>query len=275
MSIIMPAYNAGNFLTEAIDSVFTQTWENWELIIIDDGSTDDTPTILKGYVDPRLRVIQQVNAGVSAARNVGLDVAQGEFLMFLDADDRLPADAIANRAGFLDAHPEVDIVNGAVDVTSNGRLLRQYRPDLTAGLLLDRLARLEEGVFFSVNYMIRREKVGNHRFPEGLSHCEDLIFFLSLAHDKNLCYGAVDDIIYEYRIQPGSAMSNLDGLERGYLALLECASSLSRVNSDMYRFLERRVSAIMVKSWLRRGRVDRALSVLRRIGKASSTPAVS
>ena len=90
-SIIVPVYNVGIYLDDCVDSVLSQTHSNWEAIFIDDGSTDDSGKILDGYAvkEPRIRVIHRQNQGVSAARNAGIDVAKGEYLLFLDADDAL------------------------------------------------------------------------------------------------------------------------------------------------------------------------------------------
>lgn len=262
ISVITPVFNGQSFLEGAISAMRAQTCRDWEWIIINDGSTDGTAALLERLDDPRIQILHQANAGASAARNAGLDRARGAYITFLDADDLLPADALALRATYLDAQPDVDIVNGGVRVTSDAHLLRHYHPDLDQGPLLDRLARLQEGVFFNVNYMLRRAVIDDHRFPEGLSHCEDLIFFLTLAHDKALRYGAIPDIIYEYRVQPSSAMSNLDGIEQGYLELIRHSQAMPGLSPATRHAQMRRVRRILVRSWLRRLRPDRAAGAL-------------
>jgi glycosyltransferase involved in cell wall biosynthesis len=87
VSIMMPAYNAERYIGQAIESVLAQRYTKWELIVVDDGSTDGTPGILAQYHDARIRVIHQANAGEAGARNVALQAAQGEYVAFLDADD--------------------------------------------------------------------------------------------------------------------------------------------------------------------------------------------
>lgn len=88
ISVIVPTYNCGEFIAEAIDSILKQTRPPQQIIIVDDGSTDDTELVVRRYTDRRIEYIKQKNAGVSAARNVGLSMANGEFVTFLDADDR-------------------------------------------------------------------------------------------------------------------------------------------------------------------------------------------
>lgn len=269
ISIITPAFNGERFISGLAASVNAQSTFDWEWIIVNDGSTDGTAALLDGLTDPRIRVVHQANAGASAARNTGLAQARGAYVTFLDVDDRLPPNSLQCRADYLDAHPDVDIVNGGVRVTSQGQELRQYRPDLAQGQFLERLARLDEGVFFGVTYMLRRSCIDHHEFPVGLGHCEDLIFFLTLAHDAKLRYGAVEDVIYEYRIQPGSAMSNLDGIESGYSEMIRHSSKLRDISLDARRDQMRRVRRILVRSWLRRMRPDRALAALVRVCRAA------
>lgn len=93
-TIIIPAYNTGNAIRKCIDSIIAQSYSDWELIIVDDGSKDGTPAIIDDYAqrDPRIRAIHISNGGVSNARNVGLDHAQGEYVMFVDSDDWIEPD---------------------------------------------------------------------------------------------------------------------------------------------------------------------------------------
>lgn len=90
VSVVMPVYNAGIFLKDAVNDVLHQTYGNFELICVDDGSTDQSPAVLRYFAeqDERIKIIRQENKGAGAARNVGMDAAQGEYLLFLDADDR-------------------------------------------------------------------------------------------------------------------------------------------------------------------------------------------
>jgi len=106
VSIIIPAYNASGVIAEAIQSIQSQTWQNWELIIINDGSTDHTEDVVSQYLaDPRIVYSKQENMGCSAAKNTGLALASGQFIQYLDADDLLSADKIAEQVGVLSANP--------------------------------------------------------------------------------------------------------------------------------------------------------------------------
>ena len=104
VSIVMPCYQNGGTLARSVRSVQAQTFADWELIAVDDGSTDDTLAQLNtlAAAEPRMRVIHQENGGVSAARNAGIGAAQGDWLFFLDADDQLTEDALSFLLGLTD-----------------------------------------------------------------------------------------------------------------------------------------------------------------------------
>lgn len=141
VSIIMPAYNASAYIAEAIQSVLDQAWTNWELIIVDDGSTDDTLQIAQRFAtkDNRIQVYHQSNQGGCVARNEALKHITGDYVQYLDADDKLDAKKIANQL-------EMDIdedtllygtclrlcVNGDIVPSSMDRLYIDYRPALNA-----------------------------------------------------------------------------------------------------------------------------------------------
>ena len=102
-SIIIPAYNAERYISEAIESVINQTYTNWELIIVNDGSTDNTEKIAQSYAqkDSRITYITQENKGVSVARNIGYNASKGDYLGFLDADDYWLPDNLDEKINYF------------------------------------------------------------------------------------------------------------------------------------------------------------------------------
>jgi GT2 family glycosyltransferase len=108
VSVIIPTYNRRNFLLEAVDSVLAQTYEDYELIVVDDGSSDGTEETLQRYGE-QLQYLYQANQGVSAARNRGLELAQGEFISFLDSDDLWMPKKIELQVACMDEHPDCQI----------------------------------------------------------------------------------------------------------------------------------------------------------------------
>lgn len=110
VSIIIPTYNRAEILTKSIQSVLSQTFGDFELIVVDDGSTDNTYELIKD-LDPRIKIIRQQNQGVSAARNNGLKVSQGKYIAFLDSDDEWDPFYLEACISFLENHPEENVIN--------------------------------------------------------------------------------------------------------------------------------------------------------------------
>src|SRR5918998_3304628 len=125
VSVIIPCYNQGRFLSEAIESVLAQTYPHVETIVVDDGSTDDTSNIAARYSG--VRCIRQGNQGLAAARNTGLGESKGGYLVFLDADDRLLPNALETGLECLKAHPECALAYGHCTlITVDGSFLKQW-----------------------------------------------------------------------------------------------------------------------------------------------------
>lgn len=110
VSVIIPCYNHGGYLSQAIESVLNQTYSNVEIIVIDDGSVDDTALVAKKY--EKIKYHHQQNQGLSASRNKGLELSKGDFIVFLDADDWLLAEAVSQNLQMLQLHPGVALVSG-------------------------------------------------------------------------------------------------------------------------------------------------------------------
>jgi glycosyltransferase involved in cell wall biosynthesis len=110
VTILVPVYNGALYVREALDSALAQDFDGVEVIVVDDGSTDDTAAIVEAT--PGVRLLRQENRGPAAARNAGLEVARGEFIAFLDADDRIPPTKLRSQVGYLQAHADVGCVLG-------------------------------------------------------------------------------------------------------------------------------------------------------------------
>ncbi len=106
VSIVVPLYNKGKYVARALDSIFAQTYQDFEVIVVDDGSTDSGPDVVRRYTDPRIRLIRQSNAGPGAARNRGVAASRGSVLAFLDADDEWFPEFLQRSVGALDRCPE-------------------------------------------------------------------------------------------------------------------------------------------------------------------------
>jgi glycosyltransferase involved in cell wall biosynthesis len=204
VSVIMPAYNAERFIAEAIESVLAQTYPHWELIIVDDGSTDTTPDIVVRFNDPRIKVIRQANKGEGGARNTGLDVAQGEFIGFLDADDAYLSNALTDFVWFFNNRHEFDVAISD-GYMCNDRLqplmrISEHRVRCHAGRVLEPLV-LHPTVVSQPVCMAARSSVLQAyriRFDEELRYGVDWDFWTQLARVTN--FGILDRITGLYRV---------------------------------------------------------------------------
>jgi glycosyltransferase involved in cell wall biosynthesis len=205
VSVVIPTYNRAHTVLDAIRSVLAQRFTDLELVVVDDGSTDDTPARIAGIADPRLRYLRGRHAGVSAARNLGVRGSSGALVAFLDSDDRWDPDKLACEVDFLDRHPEVDAVftdlekrHGADVYPSfmrqtavfSLRLGGAAHPD---GLVLSPremwLCLLEEVPIKPSALTLRRsafDRVGG--FDETWSSSEDWEFLLRLARAHRFAY---------------------------------------------------------------------------------------
>lgn len=128
VSVLMPVYNASEFLRQAIDSILNQTFKDFELVLINDGSTDDSEKIIKSYNDSRIRYYHQKNAGVAASLNRGIALVTGEYIWRHDADDISLPDKLEKEIGFLKEHPEFSLCACQVAfMTESGKVAWKYR----------------------------------------------------------------------------------------------------------------------------------------------------
>lgn len=262
ISLIMAAYNEEKYVEEAIRSVLDQSYPHWELIVVNDGSTDRTADIVSGFSDPRIRLFNQANAGIGSARNLALKHVRGTILGILDADDVLPENSLAARVALLESNPEVDIVDGLMiemDETLT-RKLRTFRPTFR-GVPFQELVRLSESCFCGPNWLLRWPVHPPLRFVEDSKQIEDLMFLMEYSYPGRV-YGYVDEVVRIYRRSPESSTGDLEGMENSYRYVYRWLTRkgwAAPANLRRFRLRSRRV---MVASWLHRGRPFRALRSL-------------
>ena len=180
VSVVIPTFNRGWILAEAVESVLAQDYGNFELIVVDDGSTDNTRDILAGYGD-RIRVLTQQNRGVSAARNRGIENARGELIAFLDSDDLWFRGKLRAQADFYRVHPSALICQTEEIWFRNGvRVNPRKRHRKPSGMIFERS--LELCLVSPSAVMVQRklfDLVG--RFDENLPACEDYDLWLRVC----------------------------------------------------------------------------------------------
>jgi glycosyltransferase involved in cell wall biosynthesis len=205
ISVLMPVYNAERFLVEAVESIVTQTFTDFEFLIVDDGSTDASLAILRKYAarDPRIRLISRPNTGIAVALNEMLQLARGEFVARMDSDDVSLPDRFERQVAFLRANPDVLAVGGAYTITDqNGGELTTIRPpeqdpEIQARALSGLMA------ICHPTAMLRREAldaVGGYR--KELVPAEDLDLWLRLGERGGLANLA--QVVLRYREHGGS-----------------------------------------------------------------------
>ena len=204
VSVIMPVYNGVRFVAKSIESVLAQDYQDWELIIIDDGSTDETAEILAGFTDVRIHIIHQPNRGEAVARNRGLDAVRGEYVAFLDADDLYLPNALADMVAYLAVHLETDAVcSDGYFCDENDRLLgrmSEVRPQVQPGNILEKLVIDPTVVGPPIFIMIRIACIlkARARFDPHLVIGPDWDFWIQLAHHAR--FGYLDRPTCMYRI---------------------------------------------------------------------------
>ncbi len=221
VSVIITAYNHARLLPVAIDSALTQTYPAVELIVVDDGSTDDTPTVMQRYAG-RVNYIRQENRGVVAARNVGICAATGEFINFLDSDDSFMPAKIDRQIRVFKARPDVGLVHcGFYQVNGAGQCLNKVTWFPSEHILRE----LVIDCFLLVHApLVRREwfdRVGLfNELPWEGQHAEDWELWLRMA--KAGCqFAFVPEPLIAYRILKGSRMTDVAKMERGNIGVLD------------------------------------------------------
>lgn len=262
ISIIMPVYNAERYLAEALRSVISQTYNNWELLVINDGSADGSKSIINGYGDERIRYFEQRNRGVSAARNIGLQHMQGSFFCFLDADDILPPDSLKVRMLKFTANKSLSFVDGSVvffgDITK--AVIRKYTPGFV-GVPLRELFLLNGKCFACPSWMIKRDLAKSYRMKEGLTHGEDLLFYMELSRAGGL-YDFVKEEILLYRQHSESAMRKVVLLEKSYWRIFNHIKAWPEFSLHYRIVYKLKVKKFMLLEYLKRGKMKEALFVL-------------
>lgn len=206
ISIIMPIYNAQNYLRQAIDSVLSESYHDYELIAINDGSSDKSLEILETYSNDKLRVISQINGGVSKARNKGLSVASGEYIMFLDADDLLISGSLSRLADCLDGSSLLFGCSMYKLHDDKPVLYQNYaklNPNLPLAELRDYLISAKDsiGVWACWRHLYKKSFLDKYQivFDEAIGYSEDMDFILKCLDNIETIKLYTQPFIY-YRI---------------------------------------------------------------------------
>lgn len=206
VSVITPAYNAARFICETMDSVRAQTYENWEMIIVDDQSSDDTVQLVKQYEqkDNRIRLVQlNQNSGSAIARNTAMDHANGRYIAFLDSDDRWLPKKLQKQLGFMQENDLAFTFTKYVRMHENGELTNGISK-APVKLSYDDL--MKRCVIGCLTVMLDREKIGEERMVN-IRTRQDYAFWLTITRKGFYAYG-LPEVLAEYRLVADSISSN-------------------------------------------------------------------
>lgn len=183
VSVLMTIYNAESYLKEAIDSIISQTFENWELIAVDDGSTDNSPAILSNYKDTRIRVwINSTNIGRTPALRSAFEQSRGEYIAILDADDISHPERFARQVEYLNQHPDVGLVGSwAKRIDKHGSVILDFKPSTEKDQLYNSLAWKNPFVHSSIMY---RKKLALQAggYPKTYIYAQDYALILNIIN---------------------------------------------------------------------------------------------
>ncbi len=221
VSVIIPAYNAAEFILATIESVRAQTFPDWELIVIDDGSTDNTRSLVATCTDPRVHLFSYPNAGVSTARNRAFSHAQGEFIALLDADDLWSADKLADQVAALQSSPQGLLVYSRTYLMSHSgdRISPVRMPRLPQGNVYPDLLQHNFMINGSSALVRRQAWIEAGGFDPDLTQGEDWEFYCRVAALGQVVAVPKPQIFYRQR--RSSTSYRLEELERATLNTID------------------------------------------------------
>ena len=219
-SVVMPAYNVAAFILESVESVLRQSFSDFELIVVDDGSTDSTLARLSSLRDPRLRIVRQGNGGSAAARNSGIRSASGRYIGFLDADDLWVPHKLEAHVCFLEQHPEVDLTFSRSEIIDDlgnptGRTSYPVSGEVSFQELL-----IENVVNNGSAVVMRRSTLdlAGH-FDNELKACVDLDLWLRVALLRPHNTYCLNEFLTKYRMRPGQITKDWRRMETAWVKM--------------------------------------------------------
>lgn len=225
ISVIVPVYNVASYLPQCLESILNQDYEDLQVLLIDDGSTDDSGAICDRFAvrDSRIQVIHQKNGGAASAKNAGLRVATGKYLSFVDSDDYLEPDVYGFLVKTLE-EAQADAVQGAFqEVYRSRREVRPLKPETLEGF--DYLLRFPKDFSCALlwNKLYRREIYGGVFFEEGHKIDDEYFTYQGFLQPRRVV--CTDRVIYNYRKRASSVMASPESAEQ---RILDCLDSIAK-----------------------------------------------
>jgi glycosyltransferase involved in cell wall biosynthesis len=221
VSIVIPAYNVGKYLPDTLESVWHQTFTDFEVILVDDGSTDNTKEWVSQIKNPRFKFISQTNQGASAARNRGILASQGEYIAFLDADDLWAPTKLETHVSFLEQNPEVGLVcSWTAMINAQGQPTGRLLKPVADGNVYRKL--LVQNTIDCPSTVIRRrcfDRVG--LFNTSIRYNEDWEMWIRIA--KFYQFSVIKEPLVYYRQHPNNVSKNWRQMQLGFNKVIKSA----------------------------------------------------
>ncbi len=237
ISIIVPIYNAENYLEKCIQSLINQTYGNIEIILINDGSTDNSKKICANYVekDKRIKLINQKNSGVSIARNKGIDVAQGQYICFVDSDDYISQEFVEIMTNKIITN-KADLAICNINNVGNKRIKVQNSSPYKNNTITkeDYYKNINSFGGFLWNKIFKKSLIGNLRLEEDIYYCEDELFVINYVEKCNKIT-CVNEPLYFYCTHSNSLSSWKDGWNEKKITIIK-AKKKALIILSKYKF---------------------------------------
>lgn len=236
ISIIIPTYNRVKFLPRAISSVLNQTNDDWELIISDDGSTDDTEAVISSYLtDERIHYIKNENKGATAARNSGANIAKGDYLTFLDSDDEATENWLSAFVEFINKGAKV-ICCGYTYYDHNGNFIKENFPYNLGGIYLNRTGRFTNGGVFILEKNLFNIIGGYDENVKSGQHSEMALRLVQVLNKKDIDIVNIFKPLIKVHVHKGEKIrNNSEALYLGTIYTLQKHSALFEQFPDVYK----------------------------------------
>jgi len=216
VSVIIPSYNRAHYIKETIDSILAQTYKNFEIIVIDDGSSDNTREVLEAYKD-RISYFYQENQGVASTRNRGVEEARGEYVSFLDCDDIWFPEKLEKQIEYVNEHPHVALVCAEVHIiNSDGKFVKHVKRDESLPLTFENL--FEQSLVHVPTTIVKRQVIlALGGFDPTVAISDDYDLWLRLIKRYSCHYMPIP--LAKYRIHSGNLMKQFDKRLRNNLII--------------------------------------------------------
>lgn len=265
VSIIIPCYNAQEYIAETVQSVLGQSYENFELIIVNDGSKDNSLKVIETFSsDTRMRVIDQVNQGVNTARNNGYAESSGEYLCFLDADDVWTADRLRFHVDYMNAHPEVGLVHNDIEMVDQNSILTGQVDKGKEGWLLDDLLLWDSCCIPTPSATTLRrgviETAGD--FDPLYANASDQEFYFRVA--KHFKIGRIPQFLTKYRMHDNNMRANMTRMEFDHVHAYKKSDRGGLFRSTLFkmRCFSNMYMILAFNFWIHGGKKSKALKYM-------------